>query len=140
MDNTVENDRLLFRPLNRCCLLRTYQIFSAEHAGWFVAQRADLSLRLLSWASVVASGAKQELNLLWQWQLENRRYCKDKAEAVFERHILGDDKVLGMQFGWDGTKVIYVSSVDLSRCGYFYDPIAMLLETGLQLTPEMLDD
>ena len=62
------------------------------------------------------------------------------AEAVFELHILGDDKVLGMQFGWDGTKVIYVSSVDLSRCGYFYDPIAMLLETGLELTPEMLDD
>ena len=92
----------------------------------------------MNWKSVIAAGAKKELDLLWKWQLENRRHGQDKARAVFELHILGDDKVLGMEFGYDGTKLIYLSSVDLSRCGYFYDPIATLLETGLPLTREML--
>ena len=45
MDNTVDDDKLLFPPLDRCCLLRIYQIYSSEHAGWFVAQHADLRVR-----------------------------------------------------------------------------------------------
>ena len=138
MDYTVDDDRLLFPPLNRCCLLKTYQIYSAEHAGWCLGLYADLSLRGMRWNSVIAAGAKQELTLLWDWQFRNRRHETVKADARFELHILGEDKVLGMEFGCDGTKVIYLSSVDLARCGYFYDPIATLLETGLTLTREML--
>ena len=131
MDDPVDDDRLHFPPLDRSFPLKTYQIYSTEHAGFFLALYADLSLRRMSWESAVAMGAKKQLDLLWEWQLLNRGHCKDKKEATFELFILGEEKVLGLEYGSDGTKVIYLSSVDLSRCGYFYDPIVTLLDTGL---------
>jgi hypothetical protein len=140
MDNTVEYGKQCFPQIDQLCGLKTYKVYYAEFEGYSIAKYSEFTLWNVDWGSVVAVGAKKELDLLWNWQLEHRRYETKKNEAVFELHYLGDDLILGMQFGYDGTKVLYLSSVELNGHIGFYGPVGALLETGLELTPELLDD
>jgi hypothetical protein len=133
-DATVDDDLKVFPPLELFALLLTYRLYAAEHAGWCLAEHADLSVYYASASSIIASGAGKELDLLWEWQ-SHFPYEEEWRDAAYELHVFGERKVLGLRYGSDGTKCLYISPLDLGKVGYFYDALDCLLVTGERLRP-----
>lgn len=51
----------------------------------------------------------------------------DREAAIFELFHVGQHRILGLQYGYDGTKYLYLSPFDLFKTGYFGRPTAILI-------------